>query len=183
MRMRKLFPATALVILSATAARADVPPRADDIIKKIEARFVPAEARPGQKVMLKIELKLKDGWYTYPTKQPEKDFAANVNKIRFTEGGDIRFTGKITDPPKPLVKEIPELMIKLYSYPGGGAWECEAVVSPDAKPGEATAKVRMVEGVVGADSIFPPKAFDLKASINVVGTPVPSEKAKEPKPD
>lgn len=85
----RVFVLVAILLLPATAARAEAPARIDDVIKKIEARFEPAEARPGLKVTLKIELKLAEGWHTYPTKQPEKDFAAAVNKIRFTEGGDI----------------------------------------------------------------------------------------------
>lgn len=36
----------------------------------------------------------------------------------------------------------------------------------------------MVVIMVGADSVFPPKAIDLNASIKLVGTPMPPKKAK-----
>ena len=44
----------------------------DKVVKKVEARFEPATARPGQVVTLKVEVKLDDGWHTYPTLQEDK---------------------------------------------------------------------------------------------------------------
>src|SRR5271170_2875139 len=112
-----------------------------EIIKKLEARFEPAEARPGQMVTLKIELKLVDGWRSFPTKQSDGSLATHVNKIQFPADGDIRFTGKIKEPTNIAVESYPEIDIKDLRYcPGGGTWECEAIISSEAKPGQAIAK-------------------------------------------
>ena len=41
-------------------------------MKKVEAKFDPAEAKPGQTVTFKLTVELNDGYYTYPTRQADK---------------------------------------------------------------------------------------------------------------
>lgn len=169
-----------MVVAAATAARAEQPSRIDQVVEKLEARFEPAEARPGQKVSLKIELKLAEGWYTFPTAQPDHYAASNVNKITFPKDGDIHFSGKITEPAKPRVSEVPALDIKEFrTYPGGGTWECQAQIPHDAKQGPAKARVTFRVIVVrdGPDPVmFPPKKFPLETTIKVFGEPLPGPK-------
>lgn len=178
--MSKLTLVIPIAIAAAPPACAEGPSRIDEVIKRLEARFEPAEARPGQKVTLKIELKLAEGWYTYPTAQPDREAVFNVNKITFPKDGAIHFSGRVTDPPKPRVEEFPQLEIKeLRTYPGGGTWECEAQVRHDAKQGLAKAKItfRVIVGRGGPDPRwFVPKKFDLEATIKVAGEPVPGPK-------
>ena len=60
-------------------------------VKKIEAKFDPAEAKPGQTVTFKLTIELNDGYYTYPSVQPEKAAASYVNIFKFPAAGNVIF--------------------------------------------------------------------------------------------
>jgi DsbC/DsbD-like thiol-disulfide interchange protein len=142
---------------------------ADDVVTKVEAVFEPAEAKPGQTVTLKLTVKLADGFHTYPLTQPSPEAKYSVNSIKFPEGGPIVFVDKTVDPPSPKTKkgEDHEYLI----YPGGGTWTRMAVVSPAAKAGPVTAKIRMKLLVCDEDRCLPPKAYDLEATLKVLDGP------------
>ena len=91
----------------------------DKAVKKIEAKFDPAEAKPGQTVTFKLTIDLNDGYYTYPTVQPEKAAAGYVNLLKFPAAGTLIFDGSVIDPKDFDTKEEPDLMIKeLRTLPG-----------------------------------------------------------------
>src|SRR5262245_44481924 len=81
-------------------------------VKKVEATFEPAEAKPGQTVTLKITVELLDGYHTYPTKQVDKNAAQMVNKITFPAPAGVIFVGETKDPANPDTKAEPEIGIK-----------------------------------------------------------------------
>ncbi|MCE9533725.1 MAG: hypothetical protein K8T89_21745 [Planctomycetes bacterium] len=108
----------------------------DDAKKKVEMRFEPAEAKPGQTVTLTIEVLLNEGWYTYAVFQPDKGAKSAATKIELPKSGDLIFVEDVQDPAGFKSKAEPDLDIKDQRYyPGGTTWQIKAVVSPKAKPG------------------------------------------------
>jgi hypothetical protein len=156
------------LLIAVPTVNAQAPSKIEDVIKKLEARFEPSDARPGQIVTLKIELKLAEGWQTYPTKQKDREARFNVTKITFPKDGAVQFSGKVTEPPDPTVREEPLLDIKeFHTYPGGGTWECEAIVSPSSEPGPTKVSVRFQVIVANPNGHFSPKPYNLDATINI----------------
>src|SRR6266536_187314 len=121
----------AVVVLGSdrpTAARK--PDWYEKAVKKVEATFEPAEAKPGQTVTLKITVHLNDGYHTYPTKQPDKAAEAMVNKITYPDPGAVTFVGDVIDPKEYKTKAEPELGIKeMRIVEGKVVYERKAVVS------------------------------------------------------
>ena len=165
----------ALLTLSACVALAGVA-QPKDAIKKVEATFEPAEAKPGQTVTLKIVVQLADGYFTYPVLQPVPEAKYSVNKVTFPAGGPVVFVGETVDPVGPKTKKAEDH--EYLIYPGGGTWVRKAVVSPTAKAGEAKAKVQFRLMVCDEDRCFPPKAFDLEPALKVLDGPAVPVEAK-----
>jgi len=167
------FAATALGLLVA-AVPALAQPSIEQVIKKAEATFEPASAKPGQTVTLKISLQLLDGWHTYPTVQPDKAAQSQSNKLTFPEGGAIVFVGEVDEPVDPKEKSEPLANIdKILYYPGGGVWERKAVVLPTAAAGAASSKIKFKILVCDKNNCLPPKQLDLESTLKVAGDPVP----------
>ncbi len=166
--------AIALLIFAtaSTSFAADLP-KFEEIVKKAEARFEPAKAKPGETVTLKIKIDLINGWQTYPLVQPDKGAKSQTNRIVFPAGGPIVFVDSTIDPPNAKVKAEPLLGIEqLLYYPGGGVWERKAVIVPSAKTGKLAAKVKFTLLVCDKDNCLAPKTLELEASIDVAGEPV-----------
>lgn len=143
--------------------------KAKDAVKKVEATFEPADAKPGQTVTLKIVVQLADGYHTYPVVQPSPEAKYSANKATFAAGGPVVFVGELVDPVQPKTKKIEDY--DLLVYPGGGTWIRKAVVLPGAKAGAGTAKIQFTLLVCDEDNCFPPKKIDLEAKIKVLEGP------------
>ena len=147
-----------------------------DAIKKVEASFEPAEARPGQTVTLKIIVQLADGYHTYPLVQPTPEAKFSVNKVTFPSADAVVFVGTTADPEGAKAKksEDHEYLIS----PGGGTWTRHAVVRPTARLGEAKVKVQFRLLVCDEERCFPPKSIDLEAALKVLDGPAVPVEAK-----
>jgi hypothetical protein len=154
-----------LFLVGSTAAQAPKP------IQKVEARFEPATAKPGETVTLKIDVKLDSGWHTYPTVQKDKAAKSYVNRLTFPTGGSIIFVGTVADPPDVKSKSEADIEELLY-YPGGGTWERKAVVSPKASAGDAVAKVKFRISMCDKDVCLPPETIELEPKLKIAGAPV-----------
>jgi len=139
-------------------------------VKKVEATFEPAEAKPGETVTLKLTVTLNDGFHTYPTKQPDKAAEAMVNTIKFPEAGVIEFVGDVADPKEYKTKAEPELGIKeLRTVEGKVVYERKAVVSASAQPGLVTVKLPQFSlNVCDAVNCFPAKKLTPEATLKVL---------------
>jgi hypothetical protein len=148
-------------------------------VKSIAATVEPAEAKPGQTVVFKLSIELNDGYFTYPTKQPDENAKSMVNKIAFPKPGTLVFVGDVVDPKEFLVKDEPLLGIaELRSYKGTATFERKAVVSPKAKPGDATVALESFKlSVCDAKNCFPAKTLQPVAKLKVLEGQV--EVAKE----
>jgi DsbC/DsbD-like thiol-disulfide interchange protein len=161
---------TLLALPLCLALAAPIPAQpAKDAVKKVEAVFEPAEAKPGQTVTLKIVVELADGYHTYPVVQPAAEARYSVNTIAFPNDGPVVFVGETVDPVGPKTKkgEDHEYLV----YPGGGTWVRKAVVSPSAKAGPTTARVKVKLQVCDEDRCFPPKTVELEATLKVLDGP------------
>ena len=142
---------------------------AKDAIKKVEAVFEPAEAKPGQTVTLKIKVELADGYYTYPVAQPAPEGKYSQNSVTFPTDGSVVFVGDTLDPAGPKPKKVEDY--ELLTYPGGGTWVRKAVIVPSAKAGGTSAKVKFKLLVCEEDRCFPPKTHELEATLKVLDGP------------
>jgi hypothetical protein len=143
--------------------------KSKEAIKKVEAVFEPAEAKPGQTVTLKIVVQLADGYHTYPIMQPAPEAKYSTNSIVFPKDGPVIFVGETVDPPDAKSKK--EETYELLTYPGGGTWTHKAVVPPAAKSGPVTAKVKFTMLVCDENNCFPPKKYDLEVPLKILDGP------------
>jgi hypothetical protein len=149
-------------------------------VKKVEGKFSPAEAKPGQTVTFTLTVELNEGYHTYPTVQLDKQAAGMVNDIRFPDPGTVIFVGKTEDPKDAKTKAEPELGILEMSYcTDTVTYTRKAVVSPKAAAGAATIKLaKFGLNVCDKDNCFPPKTIPIEAMIKVLDGPaVEVEKA------
>ncbi len=149
-------------------------------VKKIEGRFAPAEAKPGQTVTFTLTVELNDGYHTYPTAQPDKLAASMTNVIKFPATGPVVFVGDTLDPKDFATKEEPELGIKDLRYNTGTVvYTRKAVVSPKAPAGAATVKLTTFSlSVCDKTNCFPAKNVPVEAALKVLDGPaVAVEKA------
>jgi hypothetical protein len=149
-------------------------------VKKVEAKFEPAEAKPGQTVTFRLTVDLNDGYYTYPTSQPDKAAASMTNQLKFPEPGAVVFVGGVAEPPIYDVKSEPDLGIKEYRvHPGTAVYTRKAVVSPKAAAGPAAVKIPTFRlQVCDKNVCYPPRAVPVEAALKVLdGPPVPVDPA------
>jgi hypothetical protein len=139
-------------------------------VKKVEATFDPAEAKPGDTVTLKLTVHLNEGFHTYPTRQPDKAAEAMVNTIKFPDAGAVEFIGEVADPKEYKTKAEPDLGIKeLRIVEGKVVYERKAVVSATAKPGLVTVKLPQFSlNVCDVVNCFPVKKLTPEATLKVV---------------
>ena len=174
---------TAAVVAAQPGAPLDARQKADwfaKAVKSVQAKFEPADAKPGQTVTFTRTVDLNDGYHTYPTVQPDKAAAAMTNQLKFPDPGAVVFVGGVTDPPIYDVKSEPDLGIKEYRVnPGTVVYTRKAVVSPKATPGPAAVKLPTFRiQVCDKNNCFPPKAVPVEATLKVLpGPAVPVEAA------
>jgi hypothetical protein len=170
----------AAVLLSVNGAQAQKADWYARAVKKVEAKFEPAEAKPGQTVVFKLTIELAEGYHTYPLVQPEKSAASMVNKLATPTAGDLVFVGKPFDPKNPKSKSEPILGIdELLYYTGTLTYEQMVVVSPQAKAGPLTmALPGFFLNVCDKDNCFPAKKLTPEVTLKVLeGPAVAVEKA------
>lgn len=148
-------------------------------VKKLEASFEPAEAKPGQTVTWKLLLELHDDYTTYPFHQPDPKAEFQVNQIKLPESGPVVFVGKMIDPAKFLKKAEPELGIKeLRYYTGKVLFQQKVVIHPEASAGEVTVKIPALRlSVCDAKNCYPLKAQMPEAKLKIL--PGPAVKVEE----
>ena len=142
-------------------------------VKKVEAKFDPVEAKPGQTVTLKLTVELNDGYHTYPVSQPDPGATSMVNVLKFPTPGTLIFVGSTADPKDFETKAEPELGIKeLRTMSGTVTWTRKAVVSPKAAAGETTVKLSSFKMLVcDKNNCFPPKDVPVELSFKVLAGP------------
>ena len=177
-----VFAMVAAVLLAVAPGSAAPPKWFEKAVKKIEGKFTPAEAKPGETVTFTLTVELHDGYYTYPTVQPDKMAAGMVNVIKFPDPGTVIFVGSTEDPKDFLTKEEPELGIKeIRTNVGKVVYTRKAVVSPKAAPGATTVKLASF-GLNVCDKLncYPSETVPVEAAFKVLdGAAVPVEKAYE----
>ncbi len=174
------FAMTVAAILAAFPGTANAQKWYEKAVKKVEGRFTPAEAKPGQTVTFTLTVELNEGYHTYPTAQPDPKAEGMVNVLKFPEPGAVIFIGSTQDPKDFATKEEPEIGIKELRYNTGVVvYTRKAVVSPKASVGEAKVKLATFSlSVCDKNNCFPAKTVPVEAVLKVLdGPPVPVEKA------
>ncbi len=173
----------ALSLLTIAFAYAHAPAAEKDAwyakaVKSVTATVEPAEAKPGQTVTFKLEVKLNDGYFTYPLKQADENAKSMVNRISFPKPGTLVFVGDAKDPEGYLTKSEPLAdIVELRTYKDSATFERKAVVSPTAKPGDATAALDSFKlSVCDAKNCFPAKTLQPEAKFKVLAGSVEVEK-------
>ena len=169
--MKSLLSVAAVVLLASVGVA-----QPKDALKKIEAVFEPASAKPGETVSLKITIALGEGYQTYPAAQPSPAHRFNVNKFTFANEGGLIGVGEMIDPVGAKSKKDDDG--ELFFYPGGGAWLKKVVVAPNATTGATSGKIKVKLLICDKDVCFPPKTVEVEAAFKVLDGPaVPVEKA------
>ncbi len=149
-------------------------------VKKVEGKFTPAEAKPGQTVTFTLTVELNEGYHTYPLAQVDPKAENMVNFIKFPAADKLVFVGKAEDPKDFATKEEPDLGIKELRYcPGTVVYTRKAVVSPKASAGATAVKLTTFSlSVCDKNNCFPSKNVPVEAAFKVLDGPaVPVEKA------
>jgi hypothetical protein len=180
---RTLVAASALAAaaaLAAPAAPAGGQKWYEKAVKKVEAKFTPAQAKPGETVTFSVTVELNDGYHTYPTVQPDKAAAGMVNVLKFPAPDAVVFVGAVQDPKGAKSKAEPDAGIaELRYYDGAVTFTRKAVVSPKAAAGPAAVKLAGFKlSVCDATNCFPPKDVPVEAGLKVLPGP-PAEVEKE----
>ena len=148
-------------------------------VKGIEAKVIPAEAKPGETVTVRITVQLNDGYHTYPLVQPDPRAADQINKLTFPDAdpAGLIFVGTAKGPDNPTKKAEPALGIKeMHIFSGTATYERKAVVSPKAN-GKITVQIPKFQFMVcDENNCFPPKSLKPEATVTVSGTAVPVAK-------
>lgn len=148
-------------------------------VKKIEGKFDPAEAKPGQTVTFKLTIELNDGYYTYPTVQPDKSAENYVNRIVFPAADKVVFVGATSDPKDFETKDDETANVKnMRVLSGTSTYSRKVVVSPKAAPGVVEVKLEEFRiQVCDKKFCFPSKAVPVTATLKVLDGPaVPVDK-------
>jgi hypothetical protein len=170
---------------TAAAIAAPAPPGAlgqkkgfDKGVKKVEASFTPAEAKPGQTVTFTLTVELNDGYHTYPTVQEDKGAESFVNVIKVPEPAKVIFVGALLDPKDVKSKFEKDLKCNIQYCTGTVVYTHKVVVSPKAAAGALTVKLPDLSlSICDDDNCFPSKKMQLEASLKVLDGPaVPVEK-------
>jgi hypothetical protein len=167
------FAMTVAVLVAAVPGSARAQKWYEKAVKKVEGKFTPAEAKPGQTVTFTLTVELNEGYHTYPTAQPDKQAAGMVNVLKFPDPGAVVFVGKADDPKDFHTKEEPDLGVKeLRYYTGTVVYTRKAVVSPKASAGEAKVKLATFSlSVCDKTNCFPAKTVPVEATLKVLDGP------------
>ncbi len=174
------FAMTAATVLAAFPGSANAQKWFDKAVKKVEARFTPTEAKPGQTVTFTVTVELNKGYHTYPAAQPDPKAESMVNVVKFPAPGSLIFVGQTQDPKGYEKKAEPDLGIKeLRYYFGTITYTRKAVVSPKARHGAAVVKLPEFSlSICDELNCFPPKKVPVEATLKILEAPaVPVEKA------
>lgn len=151
-------------------------------VKKVEARFTPAEARPGETVTFTLTVELHPGYHTYPLVQPDKEAAAMVNTIKLPDAGAIAFVGDTLDPKEFKTKAEPLLGIKELRYcTGTVVYSRKAIVSPEAAAGATTVKLKAFNLLVCDEDHCYSKTVPVQAAFKVLAAAAAPE-TRSPSP-
>lgn len=143
--------------------------KAEEVITKLTARVEPAQAMAGQPVRLLITVQLEDGWFTYPTVQPDKGAKSMTNKIKIVPPEGAQLLGELIEPSNPKSKSEELLGIeKILYYPGSPTWS--QMLSTEAlKPGKYPVKV-ILERILVCDKnqCLAPYKTEVEATLTIV---------------
>ncbi|AWM35981.1 hypothetical protein GobsT_62760 [Gemmata obscuriglobus] len=167
------FALAAVALLGAAPGTASAQKWYEKAVKKVEGKFTPAEAKPGQTVTFTLTVELNDGYHTYPLTQPDPKADGMVNVLKFPKADKLVFVGKTEDPKGSLSKEEPDLGIKELLYcPGTVTYTRKVVVSPKATPGAVAVKLDTFSlSVCDSNNCFPPKKVPVEATFKVLDGP------------
>lgn len=170
--------ATAVAAVAAAQLPGLSPPKKgpgwyEKAVSKVEARFEPAQAKPGETVTYTLTVELNPGYTTYPTAQPDEAAVGMINVFKFPDPGAVVFVGAVTDPDGFKTKAEADVGIKeLRYYTGKAVYRRKAVVAPTAEPGTVTVKLPAFRLTVCDDrNCFPSKALAPEATLTVLDAP------------
>jgi thiol:disulfide interchange protein DsbD len=158
-----------------------------DKLITLRVSISPAEARRGDTVKLTITGKLKPGYHTYPTTQPNPDHP--VSKIVFDQAAGLKPLPPVTETKAEPVEE--EGIGKVLEYKGDFTWTQNLQVPADAAPGVKTVRLRIKTQVCDEHKCVPGiPVFEGKINVSSAeavpsradATPPPTAPSQPPAP-
>ncbi len=149
-----------------------------EVVKELDARLEPAQAKRGETVTFKLTIKLAEGWYTYPTRQADATVASSVNEIEFPDTTVVALAGPVKEPPS---KEKDDQGVRTRYYTGEVTFEQALVVRPGTKPGDYVIPVQL-QILACKEICLPPAQLEGKLKLTVLegDAPVDPKRAGEP---
>ena len=184
--MTRFLSAFVLVSLLAATAPAAPPGNTGSLpssfaqIAEIKIEIVPAQAKRGELVTVKVTVIPKPDAWTYPVK-PQDSGQKSHNTLHLPNPYDPGFggligVGSVTDPAnvkwKTKIETLDAKTIQVQYSPDPVTWELKAVVSPKATPGKTSVSLDAVmttiqvcvEGVCLYSKELPSAAFEILAA-------------------
>ncbi len=158
------------LFLAATPVEAQLPPFEDSA--KIKLTFEPAKAPRGQVILLKIIVKLAPGFHTYPTSQTDPGASSFRNNLQFPPTPELIRVGPLQEPPYRSKAELGAEIADLHYYTGSIEWTQQAVINPQATPGDKTVQVTLPNlQVCNEQTCYPPKPLTFSVPLTITDEP------------
>jgi len=144
---------------------------------KYEARFVPAEAAPGEEVTLQLIATIADGWHTFSLTQT--GFGGAPTVINVAEMGLLKPLGDGFSPSRaPNIEEktLGDTQMRLEEYLGRVTFSRRFQIPADAPPGEVTVSGD-IKHQVCSENLCLPGVTDFTAKLIVGRSSTPGETA------
>lgn len=148
------------------------PSPVDKAVVKLQAAFVPAEAKPGQTVTLQVQVQLANGFYTYPLVQNDKAAEEMINRLTVPAGNHLIAVSSPVAVSTVQSKPEPLLGIKEMRYLSGVVvYEQKFVVSPKAAPSMQELAPALRLSVCSDNNCYPPKTVKPTATLKILNAP------------
>ncbi len=181
--MNRLFIAmTALTLLTPWPVHAAAQKKGKEVVQKIESRFEPATAKPGDKVTWKLTVTLAEHWHTFTNRQEEAG-SSNVTEITFRDIQGLIPDGEIIDPINGGTLENPDGGAPLKVLEGTFTWERQYQVTSQAANGPLVLSTTAKLQVCDDRHCLPSDRFETSATLTVTDAnaapPLPGDKAAD----
>jgi thiol:disulfide interchange protein DsbD len=162
--------------------------RFDSVVRKLDAKFEPANAKPGDTVKWKLTLDIIPGWHIYAAQQldPESSY---VTGISFPKMEGLTPVGEIIEPTTGHTVANPESGQPLMVFDGVFSWEQSFKVTSAATNGTLRFPVKLKMQVCNDTNCLPQERREVVAELVIAGgssaasPPTPPKSTTQPLDD
>ncbi len=131
----------------------------------------PARAQPGQRLALKIEARLDEGWHIYSLTMGEDGTGPRKTVITLTETAGLKPVGSFQPDVKPTTDFDAAVGVKTEYHEGKVVWTQVLEVPGLSKPGPYTVQGTIAHQICSLKSCLPPLKLPFEAKLTVDAGP------------